>query len=551
MRAISAVGWLGIGLAVPALAPRAGAQGLGALDTEALAAYDARNYQRCAELYAQLVERILDDPEKPYQAGRCFAHLGKKAEAFDQFNRAVDRGFLDADHLLKDDELAPLHADARWAPLVERTRALARRHDRMWKNPVFKTPYRENLGEDEKVAGLSRLWSEAKFNFAYFDKVPDLDWDALYLQYLPKVRQSPSTLAYYRLLKELYARLHDGHTNVYLPGELRPAMYSEPLVRTRLIEDKVLIRRVDDPRLAADGAAPGLEVVAVDGQPARAYGEEKVAPFVSASTPQDRASRTYDDQFLSGAAGTSVELTLRDAAGRTFKRTLPRIEPEARWKNVPSHLAMELRMLPGNVALVALNTFESNEASDRYLAAFPEIAKADAIIFDLRENGGGNGNVGFRILATLTDKPFPLTQWRTRLYRPAYRAWGAGEVLVGHSDATRPPDGKRLYKGPVAVLASVRTFSAGEDFTAVFQTMKRGLVVGEPTGGSTGQPLFFDLPGGGRARVCTKRDSFPDGREFVGVGIQPDKIVRSTIADFRAGRDPVLDAALRALKKKS
>jgi len=78
------------------------------------------------------------------------------------------------------------------------------------------------------------------------------------------------------------------------------------------------------------------------------------------------------------------------------------------------------------------------------------------------------------------------------------------------------PNGAKLFRKPVAVLVGPRTFSAAEDFTAAFRNMRRGPIVAEPTGGSTGQPLFFDLPGGGAARVCTKRDTFPDGREFVG-----------------------------------
>jgi hypothetical protein len=56
------------------------------------------------------------------------------------------------------------------------------------------------------------------------------------------------------------------------------------------------------------------------------------------------------------------------------------------------------------------------------------------------------------------------------------------------------------------------------------------------------------LPGGGNARICSKRDTYPDGREFVGIGIQPDKVVRPTLADLRAGRDTVLEAALKELK---
>jgi C-terminal processing protease CtpA/Prc len=79
--------------------------------------------------------------------------------------------------------------------------------------------------------------------------------------------------------------------------------------------------------------------------------------------------------------------------------------------------------------------------------------------------------------------------------------------------------------------------------------MQRGRIVGEPTGGSTGQPLLFDLPGGGTGRVCTKRDSYPDGRPFVGVGIQPQLRVSPRVADLQAGRDTVLEAALDLLRR--
>ncbi len=81
-----------------------------------------------------------------------------------------------------------------------------------------------------------------------------------------------------------------------------------------------------------------------------------------------------------------------------------------------------------------------------------------------------------------------------------------------------------------------------------YSQMKRGLIIGEPTAGSTGQPLHFSLPGGGAARVTTMRLRFRDGREFIGKGVQPDKAVFTTVADFRAGRDTVLEAARAELK---
>lgn len=100
---------------------------------------------------------------------------------------------------------------------------------------------------------------------------------------------------------------------------------------------------------------------------------------------------------------------------------------------------------------------------------------------------------------------------------------------------------------PIVVLAGASTYSAAEDFLVAWKSSGRGKTVGEPTGGSTGQPLFFSLPGGGSARICTKRDTFPDGSEWVGKGIEPDVVVRPTIASIRGGQDPVLDAAVKLL----
>jgi len=80
---------------------------------------------------------------------------------------------------------------------------------------------------------------------------------------------------------------------------------------------------------------------------------------------------------------------------------------------------------------------------------------------------------------------------------------------------------------------------------------KHMVKIGENTFGSTGQPFQFDLPGGGSARICTKKDTYPDGREFVGYGIKPDIEVKKTVKDYLSGKDPVLKAAPNYLKVKT
>ena len=100
----------------------------------------------------------------------------------------------------------------------------------------------------------------------------------------------------------------------------------------------------------------------------------------------------------------------------------------------------------------------------------------------------------------------------------------------------------------MVVLIGHNTASAAEDFLIALDDLDCATVVGQNTFGSTGQPLSFKLPGGGSARVCTKRDTYPDGREFVGYGVKPDIYVEYTLKDLLDYKDPDLEKALEILK---
>lgn len=83
------------------------------------------------------------------------------------------------------------------------------------------------------------------------------------------------------------------------------------------------------------------------------------------------------------------------------------------------------------------------------------------------------------------------------------------------------------------MLIGPRTFAAGDDVVMMFDAITRGTCIGEATGGSTAHPLTFDLPGGAWALVCAKRDTHPDGREFVGMRTKPQET--ATPAPWGAG----------------
>jgi carboxyl-terminal processing protease len=523
-------------------------------DAEATTLYERKEYARAAAIHEELrrnpeLAKMEDAYSRVLYNMACeYSLAGDKDKALDALRDLAAKDLVSGQSIRNDSDFEPIRKDPAYIKLLAGLDEKERPSRMLWNSPALRTPFREDLPEDEKIAGLSAVWSEAKYNFVYFYRLGGIDWDGLYLSYLPKVRQTRSTLEYYQLLTEFAAKLKDGHTGVGYPRQLSEKL-GWPAFNTAFVEGRVFVDFVRDPKLADLGVKHGVEIVAVDGTPVKQYGAERVAPFRGASTPQDLDIKTFEYSLLGGPVEKPVELTLRDPDGKESKQSIPRMGPSETnklprmpWK------AFELKMLPGNIAYVALRSFGDDTCSKEFAANFEAIRKTDALILDVRENGGGSSNIGWDILAYLTDKPFQSTQWRTRQYRPAERAWGQAEKWYG--DSGRPLAAKTVapYLKPVIVLTSARTYSAAEDFAAVFDAMKRGRIVGEATGGSTGQPLSIPLPGGGYFRVCTKHDRYPDGTEFVGVGIKPGVEAHSTVDDFRTGKDAVMEAALRLLK---
>jgi carboxyl-terminal processing protease len=478
-----------------------------------------------------------------YNLACGYAILGRTDEALAHLREAIEAGYADVGQIEQDPDLSSIRGSAGFRDLLQRLRSEVR----FWENPALDTPYRENISPEEKVAGLSKVWSEVKYNFVFFDRVPYVDWDSLYVAYLPRVERTTSTLEYYRLLQEMAAHLEDGHTRVNMPHELYDRTSYRPAIRTRLIQDRVLIVEVgggaeppSDPRIL-----PGMEVVRVDGIPVREYAARTILPYVSASTEQARDVWAYDYDLLLGPKGTQVELELKDGDGHLHIARLERTTSVM----VKPPTEPEVRLLPGNIACLTLKSFADSKVVTGFDSLLASIAECQGLIIDLRDNGGGNSDVGYTLLGYLAERPFAIEPCADREYRPMRRALGLKNQQQEEAGIEWPTSGSRHSVNPVAVLIGPRTGSAAEDFCVAFRSLQRGKLIGEPTAGSSGQPLIFGLPGGGNATVCTAHCKFPDGTEFVGVGIKPDIEVPLTVMDVVEGRDAALEAALGYIRQ--
>lgn len=66
--------------------------------------------------------------------------------------------------------------------------------------------------------------------------------------------------------------------------------------------------------------------------------------------------------------------------------------------------------------------------------------------------------------------------------------------------------------------------------------------------GSTGNPLFIPLESGGSVRICTRRNTHIDGREFINTGVLPHVYFAPSIDDLRGGRDVHMEKGLEVLR---
>ncbi len=172
-----------------------------------------------------------------------------------------------------------------------------------------------------------------------------------------------------------------------------------------------------------------------------------------------------------------------------------------------------VRILEGNIGYLDLRGFyEARYAEEVANAAMAKLIDTDALIIDLRKNGGGSPSMIQLISSYLfTSEPVHLN---TFYWRPAdeyTETWTFREV-----------PGKRRPDWDVYVLTSSYTFSAAEEFSYNLKHMKRATLIGETTGGGAHPGGVMRADGGFVVWVPQGRAINPvTGTNWEGVGVIP------------------------------
>jgi C-terminal processing protease CtpA/Prc len=237
---------------------------------------------------------------------------------------------------------------------------------------------------------------------------------------------------------------------------------------------------------------PALRREVIDGTISRlnaSYVFPEVAAKMEAAVRKHEADHAYDaitsakifaDRLTSDLRSVSHDLHLHMVySNAPFNRNVSQepspAEIEAMKKSAKSvnYGFEKLEILEGNVGYLSLRGFMSADlAGDTAAAAMRYLSNTDALIIDLRRNGGGDPEMVQVLCSYLFDQPTHLNDLYFRPDNSTRQYWSLPYV-----------PGPRYVNKPVYVLTSKRTFSGAEEFTYNLKNLKRATIVGETTGG--------------------------------------------------------------------
>ncbi|MEA4812340.1 MAG: S41 family peptidase [Anaerolineaceae bacterium] len=225
-----------------------------------------------------------------------------------------------------------------------------------------------------------------------------------------------------------------------------------------------------------------------------------------------------------GKAGTSVSLTvLRNNEKLEFTITRAKI-------TVP---VVESKMLDSGIAYVSLHSF-NDQTMPQLKNALKEVMAQNpkGLVFDLRDNGGGYLNTAIEVVSQFIPNGVVM-----------YEQYGDGT-----KDTYNAKAGGIATNIKLAVLINEGSASASEITAGAIQDRGRGKLIGVTSYGKGSVQNWIPLTTEeGGVRITIARWLTPNGTQISGKGLTPDIEVKMTEEDYKAERDPQLDAAVQYL----
>jgi hypothetical protein len=358
-------------------------------------------------------------------------------------------------------------------------------------------------------------------------------------------------LEFLRLLAPITAELRCGHSFLSVSAGCEAYMRERAAffpLEVGIVAGRLFV--LDDPH--GSGAAPGSEILSIDGRPADAV--VRVLTGNMTTDGHDRGRPRHDAERWFA----SMYFTYIDAPDAFTLELLPPGAAAAETIYVPAVRDPALAKTAQGVVHDTVDTpysytfnrnwaylsvpvfsYSDNGAYRQFLRGFfEELAERglEVLVLDLRGNYGGSPGPTAELLQYLIDRPVRFFADNNPFY------------LIPWERDIRPAPA--AFTGRLFVLTDEACFSMTGFLLSILKHHRIGTLVGAP---SSGGPVCSDasrnavLPNTGlRLRYSTQKFTIAAGRLPPGYGVEPDIPVARNLDDLVSGRDAVLEAALSA-----
>jgi len=444
---------------------------------------------------------------------------------------------------------------------------------------VSTTLYSQNLSynslsKNQKIYNLSLIWQEVNYNFAYFNtKITKTEWDSIYINAISQVNNTKSASDYYRVLQSVVGNLHEGHTILIPPKGVNDRLGIVSLI-PRYINGNFYVVGVGVEY--KDEVFLGDKIVEINNMDTKVYFDNEIYPFESCA--MHSRYRFLDYKLLLGKQTDSLLITVKGI--KDGKRRQIKLYRHSKYGQFHSYVSYHkiknysFSVINNNIAYINIGSFADRSILSKFQDDLDSIQKCSSVILDIRGNSGGS-SFGDQICKYFTnDTLFESYSMDTRVNNAYYKALGAysssqvADILDisprynEYEDyflnnkyenkkwmTSTKDDSLRgvLSDKKIVILTNQKVFSAAETFVLTFRNLNIGTVIGQPTAGSSTQPLIIPLLGGGHIRISTQRTLRKNGEIYS--FIKPDILVNPLIEDYLNGYDRILNAAILFIEK--
>jgi len=381
-----------------------------------------------------------------------------------------------------------------------------------------------------------------------------VDWDALRAEMRPRAERAASDDEVRAVVREMLERVGQSHFAL-LPApvasaistDVRPEDVGTLGFDVRMMGQSLVVSRVDAQGPAdRAGVRTGWTLTRVGG---RAL--DGALSALADAPPNVRGFRAWalGTAMLRGQAGEDTDLGFLDATGRPVSRLLVRA-PERGQPVKLGHLPTLFARLDDRrvvrdghaIGVIAFNVWMT-PVSRQFDEAMDRLRDTRGIVIDLRGNPGGVLTMVMGLSGHFVSEGENLG---TIIRRDSALKLVANPRLVDTA-------GKRVtpFTGPVAILVDDGSYSASEIFAGGMQAIGRARVFGTQTSGGALPAVLQRLPSGDVLQYAIGDFVTATGQRIEGIGVVPDQVVETDMADLLAGRDPVFDTALDWIVKGS